>query len=139
MNDEQWENQIKLYQPADSLYIAPHAPTDTWNLWHEDHIDPLFDRLIQDAIVLADVNPNRVYFMGYSAGGDGVYQLAPRMADRLAAASMMAGHPNDASPLGLRNIDFAAALIRRPTVTLKRPQPDPRTASRNAGPYVFTL
>ena len=52
-------------------------------------------------------NPNRVYFMGYSAGGDGVYQLAPRMADRLAAASMMAGHPNDASPLGLRNIGFA--------------------------------
>ena len=45
--------------------------------------------------------------MGYSAGGDGVYQLAPRMADRLAVASMMAGHPNDASPLGLRNIGFA--------------------------------
>ena len=45
--------------------------------------------------------------MGYSAGGDGVYQLAPRMADRFAAASMMAGHPNDASPLGLRNLPFA--------------------------------
>ncbi|MDA1015088.1 MAG: polyhydroxyalkanoate depolymerase, partial [Planctomycetota bacterium] len=44
--------------------------------------------------------------MGYSAGGDGVYQLAPRMADRWAAASMMAGHPNEASPLGLRNIGF---------------------------------
>ncbi|MEM7298333.1 MAG: hypothetical protein AAF391_08720 [Bacteroidota bacterium] len=44
--------------------------------------------------------------MGYSAGGDGVYQLAPRMADSLAAAAMMAGHPNDASPLGLRNIGF---------------------------------
>jgi len=28
------------------------------------------------------------------------------MADSLAAASMMAGHPNDASPLGLRNIGF---------------------------------
>ena len=45
--------------------------------------------------------------MGYSAGGDGVYQLAPRMADRLAAASMMAGHPNESSPLGLRNLPFA--------------------------------
>jgi len=44
--------------------------------------------------------------MGYSAGGDGVYQLAPRMADQLAAAAMMAGHPNGASPLGLRNIGF---------------------------------
>jgi hypothetical protein len=106
VNDQQWQNQIRLYQPANSLYIAPRAPTNTWNLWHESHIDDLFDRLIEDAIVLDGVDPNHVYIMGYSAGGDGVYQLAPRMADRLAAASMMAGHPNDASPLGLRNIGF---------------------------------
>jgi hypothetical protein len=106
VNDQQWDNQIGLYSPKDSLYIAPRAPTDTWNLWHEAHIDPLFARLIADAIALADVDPNRVYVMGYSAGGDGVYQLAPRMADSWAAASMMAGHPNDASPLGLRNIGF---------------------------------
>src|SRR5690606_5890083 len=45
--------------------------------------------------------------LGYSAGGDGVYQLAPRMADRFAAASMMAGHPNETSPLGLKNLPFA--------------------------------
>jgi len=44
--------------------------------------------------------------MGYSAGGDGVYQLAPRMADYFSAAAMMAGHPNETSPLGLRNIGF---------------------------------
>jgi hypothetical protein len=44
--------------------------------------------------------------MGYSAGGDGVFQLAPRMADRFAAAAMMAGHPNEAQPLGLRNLPF---------------------------------
>jgi hypothetical protein len=106
VNDQQWENQIKLYQPKDSLYIAPRAPTDHWNLWHEAHIDPLFDRLLEDAFVLGEVDPDRVYIMGYSAGGDGVYQLAPRMADRWAAAAMMAGHPNDASPLGLRNIGF---------------------------------
>jgi hypothetical protein len=106
VNDQQWENQVRLYQPPDSLYIAPRAPSDNWNLWHEPHVDVLFDRLIQDAIVLGEVNPNRIYLMGYSAGGDGVYQLAPRMADRFAAASMMAGHPNDASPLGLRNIGF---------------------------------
>lgn len=106
VNDRQWENQIRLYQPKDALYVAPRAPTDNWNLWHEPHIDRLFARLIEDAIVLGEVNPDRVYVMGYSAGGDGVYQLAPRMADRWAAAAMMAGHPNDASPLGLRNIGF---------------------------------
>ena len=107
VNDRQWKNQQTLYEPAEGVYLAPRAPTDTWNLWHQDHIDSFFDQLISDLIVLEDVNPNRVYLMGYSAGGDGAYQLAPRMADRWAAVSMMAGHPNDTSPLGLRNIGFA--------------------------------
>lgn len=108
VNDSQWANQIKLYKtPEGSLYIAPRAPTNDWDLWHKPHIDGFFQRLIEDAIVFEKVNPNRVYVMGYSAGGDGVYQLAPRMADRWAAAAMMAGHPNDASPLGLRNIGFS--------------------------------
>ena len=103
-NDGQWQNQIGLYQPADGLYIAPRAPTDTWNLWHEAHMDPLLVALIDAAVMLENVDPDRVYLMGYSAGGDGVYQLAPRMADHFGAAAMMAGHPNDVSPLGLRNL-----------------------------------
>jgi pimeloyl-ACP methyl ester carboxylesterase len=107
VNDRQWTNQISLYKPAEGIYVAPRAPTDTWNLWHEAHIDPMFDRLIEDYVALRGVNPDRVYIMGYSAGGDGVWQLAPRMADRWAAAAMMAGHPNDASLLSLRNLPFA--------------------------------
>lgn len=107
VNDRQYENQKRLYQPAEGVYLAPRAPTNTWNLWHEAHIDRLFGRLIENLIVFEEVDPNRIYLMGYSAGGDGVYQLAPRMADRFAAASMMAGHPNDASPLGLRNLPFS--------------------------------
>jgi dienelactone hydrolase len=107
VNESQWHNQIKLYQPENSLYICPRAPTNTWDLWHQNHIDGLFDRLIEDAIVLGDVDPNHMYVMGYSAGGDGVYHLATRMTDRWAAAAMMAGHPADVSPLSLRNIGFA--------------------------------
>jgi hypothetical protein len=107
VNDQQWENQKKLYQPDEGIYLAPRAPTNTWNLWHEPHIDRLFTRLIEDLIVLEGVNPNRVYLLGYSAGGDGVYQLAPRMADHWAAAAMMAGHPNGVSLLSLRNVPFA--------------------------------
>ena len=107
VNDRQWENQKRLYRLEEGVYVAPRAPTDTWDLWHQSHIDALFDRLIENLIVFEDVDPNRVYLMGYSAGGDGVYQLAPRMADRWAAASMMAGHPNETSPLGLRNVAFA--------------------------------
>ncbi|MBL8816769.1 MAG: hypothetical protein JNL58_12115 [Planctomyces sp.] len=106
VNDSQYENQKRLYQPEEGVYLVPRAPTNTWNLWHEGHIDDFFERLIVDMIAVEDVNPNRIYIMGYSAGGDGVYQLAPRMADRLAAAAMMAGHPNETQPDGLRNIGF---------------------------------
>ena len=88
------------------MYLAPRAPTDAWNMWHKPHIGKFFARLIQDAMVFEDVNPNRVYLLGYSAGGDGVFQMAPRMADSLAAAAMMAGHPNGVSAMNLRNIGF---------------------------------
>src|SRR5262249_10700575 len=107
VNDRQWEDQKKLYTVEEGIYPAPRAPTDPWNLWHEAHIDRLFGRLIEDLIVLEGVNPDRVYVLGYSAGGDGVYQLAPRMADYWAAAAMMAGHPNGVSLLSLRNVPFA--------------------------------
>lgn len=107
VNDQQWRNQARLYQPEEGVYVAPRGPTDTWNLWHRGHIDPLFQRLIENFVALRGVNPDKVYLMGYSAGGDGVWQLAPRMADRFAAAAMMAGHPNEASLLGLRNLPFA--------------------------------
>ena len=106
VNDQQWQNQIRLYEPAEGIYVAPRAPTNTWNLWHEGHIDPMFQRLIENHIALRGVSPDKIYLMGYSAGGDGVWQLAPRMADRFAAAAMMAGHPNEAQLHGLRNLPF---------------------------------
>ena len=110
VNESQWKNQVRLgdaYRPKDSLYLAPRAPTDTWNLWHQAHIDVFFDHLIETLVASGEVDPNRVFLMGYSAGGDGAFQLAPRMADRLAGACMMAGHPNETKPLGLRNLAFS--------------------------------
>ena len=106
VNDQQWQNQFQLYHPKEGYYVAPRAPTDSWNMWFQPHITPLFDRLIENFVVKNRVNTNRVFVMGYSAGGDGVYQIGPRMADRWDAASMMAGHPNDAQPDNLRNIGF---------------------------------
>ena len=109
VNDSQWRNQLKLangYQPVNAIYVAPRAPSNSWDLWHTPIVDKLFGRLIENMIVLNNVDPDQVYLMGYSAGGDGAYQLAPRLADRLAAASAMAGHPNNASPSGLRNLPF---------------------------------
>ena len=107
INERQWNRHKELYNLDEGILLTPRSPTDTWNMWHQDHIDRIFNRLIQNMIAKYNVNPNKIFLLGYSAGGDGVYQLAPRMADRFAAASMSAGHPNDASPLALRNIGFS--------------------------------
>ncbi len=110
INDEQWQNQIALastYKPAEGIYLAPRAPTNEWDCWHGAGVDPLLERLIRALVAAGTVDPDRVYLMGYSAGGDGVYALAPRMADRFAAASMMAGHPNGVSLRSLRNLPFS--------------------------------
>lgn len=142
VNDQQWRNQIGLYTPAEGVYLAPRAPTDSWNLWHEAHIDGLFQQLIDVEVALNGVDPNRVYLMGYSAGGDGVWQLAPRMADRFAAAAMMAGHPNEASLLGLRNLPFAIfmggadAAYDRNRIAGERTAELDRLAAADPGGYV---
>lgn len=106
VNDQQWENQKLLYKPSDCIYLAPRAPMDTWDMWFHEGIDTLYEETIQMAEAFLDVDPNRVYIMGYSAGGDGVWREAPRMADSWAAASMMAGHPGDVSLVNLRNTPF---------------------------------
>ena len=109
-NDSQWENQISLvdgYDPKDALWVAPRAPIDDWNMFFIQEIDALLERLITDLIVFENVDPNKVYINGYSAGGDAVYQLGGRMGERWAGAGMSAGHPNASSPLSLRNVPFA--------------------------------
>ena len=106
LNDQQWRNQIRLYTPEEGVYVAPRAPFDDWNMWFRPQMDEFFERLIWAAVTEFDVNPDKVYLLGYSAGGDGVWRMAPRMADRWAAASMMAGHPGEASQLNLRNVPF---------------------------------
>ena len=106
LNDSQWENQKQLYQPQNSVYLAPRAPYDDWDMWFKPDLDQFYASLIQMCVAYLDVNPDKVYLIGYSAGGDGVWRMAPRMADTWAGASMMAGHPGDVSLLNLRNTPF---------------------------------
>ena len=105
-NDGQWENQKGLYSPSEGVYLCPRAITNTWDLHFRPESDAFYEQIIQMAVVFLDVNPYKVYLMGYSAGGDGVWQVAPRMADHWAAASMMAGHPNGVRLESLRNLPF---------------------------------
>ncbi|MFD2146664.1 hypothetical protein [Mucilaginibacter antarcticus] len=107
-NDGQWENQKKLYTPKEGVYFVPRSPANTWNMWHDYPMDELLAEVVRSEIAIDDVNPDKVYVMGYSAGGDGVFQLAPRLADYWGATAMMAGHPGDAQILNLKNVPFTA-------------------------------
>jgi hypothetical protein len=106
LNNQQWENQKLLYKPSEGLYVAPRAPWNDWDMWFKPDLDSFYTTLIQMCVAYLDVNPDKVYLIGYSAGGDGVWRMAPRMADTWAGASMMAGHPGDVSLLNLRNTPF---------------------------------
>jgi poly(3-hydroxybutyrate) depolymerase len=100
VNDQQWANQQQLYLngifilkvdfevtplfvsvvPNPCLYVCPRAPTNTWNLWHEAHVDLMLIRLVDNLVSMFGADSDRVYLIGYSAGGDGVFKLAPRLA-----------------------------------------------------------
>lgn len=106
MNNMQWQNQWGLYTPAEGIYICPRAPYDDWDMHFKPKVDEMYKDIILYAYSHLRINPDKVYVMGYSAGGDGVWRLAPRMADTWAAASMMAGHPGDVRLENLRNTPF---------------------------------
>jgi poly(3-hydroxybutyrate) depolymerase len=73
------------------IYVAVRGITNSWKLHWENNSFPCYDRIIENCILLNNVDPDRVYLMGYSAGGDGVYRVTPVMPDRFAAVNMCAG------------------------------------------------
>ena len=104
-NNDEWINMTGYYLSSveRGIYVACRGITDTWDLHFRDASYPLYDRLIEAMTVLYGADPDRVYLLGFSAGGDGVYQIAPRLADRFAAVNMSSGHPNGVSLLNLAN------------------------------------
>lgn len=107
-NNEQWLQMTDYYKGAVSngIYVACRGIEDVWNTHFVDDSYPLYDRLIENMILLKHADPNRVYLLGFSAGGDGVFAVAPRMADRFAAVNMSSGHPNGVSLLNAANLPF---------------------------------
>jgi len=104
-NNDQWIAMFDYYKGAveNGIYIACRGITDTWDLHFREESYLLYDRLIEAMVVNYGADPNRVFLLGFSAGGDGVYQIAPRLADRFAAVNMSSGHPNGVSLLNLAN------------------------------------
>ena len=104
-NELYYEDMKKYYKGSvkNGIYVACRGIRETYDTHFNPESYPLLDRLIQNMILFKNVDPNRVYLMGYSAGGDGVYGITPMMADRFAAVSMSAGHHNHISPVNYMN------------------------------------
>lgn len=110
VNDSQFENHKHLYDkylPEGCIWFIPRSCQDTWDMWFPNYLEDFLIEIIQSFVSLGEVNPNKVFLTGYSAGGDGIYHMAPRMADWLAGAAMMAGHPNNVDLFNIRNIAFS--------------------------------
>ncbi|MBQ1861962.1 MAG: hypothetical protein II149_00460 [Clostridia bacterium] len=108
INDSQWEHMKIYYRDSvkNGVYVACRGVRDTWDTHANPESFPLYDELISNMVLFNNVDPNRVYIMGFSAGGDGVYITTPKMADRFAAANMSAGCPNNVKLDNLRNMAF---------------------------------
>lgn len=106
VNDSQWDAMKSYYRDSinEGIYIAPRGISDSWNLHFMDESYPLYEQLIENMILFENVDPNRIYLLGFSAGGDAVYQIPSRMPDRWAGANMSAGHSNGINLINFRNI-----------------------------------
>jgi len=120
-NHEQWEKQFTRYPGVRGLYVCPHSPMDTWDQWHHERVFKLIDTLVKALMLRDDVDPNRVYLNGYCSGGNGVYQLAPLMADRFAACSATKAIGEGAPIDNLRNLPIDLQWGEHDREALDRP------------------
>ena len=107
MNDGQWRDIIPFESGGfknGTIAVAPRGLNNAWNLHFIDETYPAFTRLIENYIIFKNVDPNRVYLMGFSAGGDGTYQVSEKIPYMFAACSPQAGHPNGVSTINLCNL-----------------------------------
>jgi predicted esterase len=112
VNDDQWKKMQSYYRDQPSVggyqYLALRAPNDTWNGFYDEYVPPLVINLIRQFLLFGDVDPDKVFLMGYSHGGYGAFYIGPKIPDRFAAIHASAAAPTDGtiSPFSLRNTRF---------------------------------
>ena len=121
VNDSQWQGMFNHYKAHPELggyhYISLRAPNDSWNGFYDVYVYPLVANLIQQFTLFGDVDPSKVFIMGYSHGGYGAYAIGPKMPDRFAAIHASAGAATDGetTPKTLRNTVFTAMVGEKDT------------------------
>jgi pimeloyl-ACP methyl ester carboxylesterase len=99
INDEQWKEMQTHYkdhpEAGGYIYLALRAPNDTWNGFYDDYDYPLIANLVHEFLLFGDVNPDKVFIMGYSHGGYGAFAIGPKEPDLFAAIHASAAAPTD--------------------------------------------
>lgn len=72
INDQQWFHMQYYYKSSihTGVYVAPCGIGNTWDFHFRPESYVLLERLIENMILFENVDPDRVYLLGYSAGGD---------------------------------------------------------------------
>lgn len=143
-NESQWSGMADRYASVPGIYCSIRSVSDnesSGQIFSTDISWQFYDRIIEDCIVFMKANPNQVYIVGYSAGGNGVYQIAPRITDRLASATMTAGHPEGIDLTNLYNLPFYLQVgeldsaYTRNTITVEYEQKLDALAAQYGGGY----
>lgn len=111
--DREWSNGLhfaRTFADSPSVYFVPKIPrTGEWYRWWQKGKQYAWEKLLRQAMISPDIDPDRIYFFGISEGGYGSQRLASFYADYLAAAGPMAGgEPLANAPAeNCRNIAFS--------------------------------
>ena len=122
VNDRQWKHMQIYYrdhpEAGGYLYVALRAPNDSWNGFYDTYVYPLVANLVRQFLLFGDVDPNKIFIMGYSHGGYGAYAIGPKMPDRFAAihASAAAATDGETTAKTLRNTIFTAMIGEKDTM-----------------------
>lgn len=80
------------FDDAPSAYFIPQIPNEgSYYRWWQVAKQRAWEKLLRQAFLSGEIDPNRVYFFGISEGGYGSQRLASFYADYLAAAGPIAG------------------------------------------------
>ena len=121
VNDRQWRVMRRYYRDQKGvkgyLYLALRAPNNKWNGFYDHYVWHLVTKLIRQFVVCGDVDPDKVFLMGYSHGGYGAFAIGPNIPDRFAAihSSAAAPTPGISPARNLRNTVFTFMIGARDT------------------------
>ena len=109
VNDEGWVVTLRQYPIKQGLCVCPRAPVDSAGSWNDLRSIAALERLVAELPTRWEIDPDRVYLMGFSMGAIGVFHLGPSMPDRWAAVAGSSGFTylgarGRAAPENLRNL-----------------------------------